>query len=413
MDLEYTVDTLPNGLKVAHRFVDCPDVSIRTHVANGSLEDPEGKSGLMHLVEHFMYRMQGVDIKAGIESLTGRGLNGVTSPENVTYSVRLPVERVGSYFDLWAPRILSNELDAKSFETERKVILQELAPAEAPGSLPQYAINLRRSNFFPGSPFSNSPAGDSATVKSITLEEAEHAKTTRMHASNTGFVIVGGISRSDALGLAQSYLGRFSPGEVAQRSISIHPLISGYEEKSFPGVPVNMLQRYFQTPPNSEVDYLLVGAALDYLADGTASPLLQDLREKRGLVYVAGSRPNTQGYFTQLKGLGMIGVERFERDSIPKITQSIDAHLQQMADGDINEARLATVRDAFATTFYEHRLESIGSQSQTIMNLAFNNRTYSVADQFQTMRDITSSDLANVTRKYLQGPAFTLVILNN
>lgn len=73
IELNYDLISLSNGLPVALRRLDTPDVSISFSVNAGSIHETEGQYGLTHLVEHLFFRSpDGSNLKENLLQITGR-----------------------------------------------------------------------------------------------------------------------------------------------------------------------------------------------------------------------------------------------------------------------------------------------------------------------------------------------------
>ena len=134
--LAQTSYTLPNGLEVVldplpgHR-----SVAVVVSVEVGHRDQPEGWSGLAHMVEHLMF--QGTRAAPGeflsrIEALGGSQMNGVTSADTTSYTEVVPSEQLAHVLWLEADRFatLPAAIDERVIEEQRRVIARERTERE-------------------------------------------------------------------------------------------------------------------------------------------------------------------------------------------------------------------------------------------------------------------------------------------
>ena len=127
---EFRDATLPNGLRIAAE-IDSRSYSAAFgyFVRAGSRDEIDAESGLSHFLEHMMFkgtdRRSAEDVNRELDELGGQS-NAYTSEEQtVYYSTVLPKFQdrlVDLLTDMMTPK-----LDEEEFNTERQVILEEIA----------------------------------------------------------------------------------------------------------------------------------------------------------------------------------------------------------------------------------------------------------------------------------------------
>ncbi|MFK8114781.1 MAG: M16 family metallopeptidase [Rubripirellula sp.] len=130
---EFREATLPNGLRVAAE-VDQRGYSAAFgyFVRAGSRNEVDMESGLSHFLEHMMFkgtsRRSAEDVNRELDELGGQGNAYTTEEQTCYYSTVLPKFQ-DRMVDLLTD-MLSPSLDEGEFETERQVILEEIAKYE-------------------------------------------------------------------------------------------------------------------------------------------------------------------------------------------------------------------------------------------------------------------------------------------
>jgi zinc protease len=106
-------------------------VSLRYVVRAGSLQDPPGKDGLAHLLEHLLVRgAPGAESLVEAARAAGANLNAYTSREVTTYVLDAPAEAFGPLAERLVRAITNPVLQAAQIDKELGVIGQEGARAE-------------------------------------------------------------------------------------------------------------------------------------------------------------------------------------------------------------------------------------------------------------------------------------------
>jgi zinc protease len=136
--------TLPNGMRYAIMKNATPEkqVSLRLRIGSGSLEESDAQQGLAHFLEHMAFRgsksVADGEVKKSLERLglqMGADTNAFTAQTQTVYKFDLARNDAASIDrGLLLMRETCNELtlDAKTFATERGVVLSEYRLSDTP-----------------------------------------------------------------------------------------------------------------------------------------------------------------------------------------------------------------------------------------------------------------------------------------
>lgn len=202
--------TLPNGLEVyvipQHRT---PAVNHTLWVKAGAADEPSGKTGVAHYLEHLMFKgtpeVPSGDYSKLIEGLGGTH-NAFTSDDFTGYYVTIAKEHLGAVMQLEADRMMHIAPDAEESARELQVVLEERAqrienrPAarlgEAMGK-PLYGDH----------PYARPIIGWPEELAALTLEDAMAFYAEHYHAANMQLVLAGDVTLEEAKALAQKHYG--------------------------------------------------------------------------------------------------------------------------------------------------------------------------------------------------------------
>lgn len=202
-DPEWRFGTLPNGLRYAVRKNGVPpgQVSVRLHMAVGSLMEQDSEKGFAHLLEHLSFRgsskvpdgeskrvWQRLGVTFGSDS------NASTTPVSTTYKLDLPNATEASLDQsmmILADMMAAPNITTQSLTLERPVVLAEQRESLGPRDRFQ---DVRRRLLFAGQRFADRPV--IGTVETLTGSTAESVRAFHQRwyrPERTTLVIVGDL----------------------------------------------------------------------------------------------------------------------------------------------------------------------------------------------------------------------------
>ena len=288
MRIEQT--TLPSGLTViSGTLPDFESASLMVVVNAGARDEIEARNGVAHFLEHMAFKgtttRSAFDIAVQIECL-GADINAFTSREVTAYYIDGPRDVMAEALTILGDVLTASRFDPADIDLERGVIAQEIARRnDNPGALCGEGLYATA---YPDHPMGRTILGNPDFVATAARDDllafiGQHYLTGRMVVVATGNIehawLVDAVVKSFAT-LPQGATGK-------ER---VKPVYAGgqhlYFRKDFS--QVNMALAFPSVAldaPTQIAHQLLAGA----LGEGMSSPLFQEVREKRGLVYGVGA----------------------------------------------------------------------------------------------------------------------------
>ena len=206
--------TLANGLQVIavpnHR---APVVTHMVWYKVGAADDPRGKYGLAHFLEHLMFKGTKTvgpgEFSRIIASLGGRE-NAFTSYEYTAFYQTVAREHLERMMQLEADRMANLTLDPALVDAERKVIAEERRQTveSSPGRRLGEAMDAE---LYAGSPYAVPVLGWSENIQGLGQTDVEQYYH-RWYAPNNAVLVVSGDITADELRpLAEKYYGPLKP----------------------------------------------------------------------------------------------------------------------------------------------------------------------------------------------------------
>jgi predicted Zn-dependent peptidase len=331
--------TLPNGL----HFIVCerheaPVVSFHTYVNAGSVDDPQGETGIAHMFEHMAFKgtsaigsINWPDEKKAIEQVEsiydrlqaeenngpradpekikslraelstatdranalvqpdvypgliekngGAGLNAQTGLDATEYFYSLPSNRAELWFVLESQRFLDPVF--REFYKERDVVMEEYrmrVESSPQGKLLQAFL----ATAFEAHPYRIMGTGWPSDIQHLRSEDAARFFKTYYVPSNITIAIVGDISPADARRMADKYFGPLPKRPAPPLVHTVEPPQAGIKRADVESPSQPLLILGYKRPDQYDKDDPVFDVISGLLTEGRTSLLYRDMvRDKK------------------------------------------------------------------------------------------------------------------------------------
>ncbi len=214
------VFTLANGLEVV--VIEDPRMPAVVHMVwykAGSADEPRGKSGVAHYLEHLMFkgtRTHGPGEFSRLVAVNGGRENAFTALDYTGYHQTVARDRLELVMKLEADRMANLAVTEEQAAPELLVVLEERRTRidNEPGA---QLDEQMRAILFPDHPYGISIIGREHEIRALTLADAR-AFYARHYAPNNAILVVAGDIALDALKpLVEKYYGAIPARELAPR----------------------------------------------------------------------------------------------------------------------------------------------------------------------------------------------------
>jgi zinc protease len=264
--------TLPNGLETVviedHR---APVVVQMVWYRIGSADEPPGKSGIAHYLEHLMFKgtekLEPGELSKTVTANGGMD-NAFTSYDYTAYFQRIASDRLPLVMEMEADRMANLRIGEDDWQAERQVVLEERAQRvdSDPGSL---FAEERNATLFYNHPYGRPVIGWRAEMEGLTRDDALAWYDNHYSPNEAILILAGDVTPEKARELAEKYYGpipakgeaepRIRPQEPDQRS-------PRRMEMTDPRVPQPVMTRSYLAPERNSGDQA-DAAALTVLAE--------------------------------------------------------------------------------------------------------------------------------------------------
>lgn len=406
-----TAYTLDNGLRViVYQDTTAPVISVNVWYRVGSKDEPAGKRGMAHLMEHMMYKGSknvGPEEHSKLIDQAGGQDNAFTRDDVTGYWARLPKEKLDLALFLFAEQMHNLVLTQENLDSEREVVKEEWR-VRLENQPVSKAFDKFRDIAFAGTPYAKGPEGYMEDLDSITLEDLENFYRTYYAVNNAVLVVAGDVRPAEVLSLAKKHFGAIPKAQTpSPMPITLPPQTQMREETLEMAVQLPVIIGGYRLPGSNHPDQPILEVISLILSGGQSARLYKQLVREQQISVAAG------GFPLVFKDLGtMLIYAFFTPDKDPtKVKEALLAEIERLANEPIDEKEIQKAKNQL-TAQYVFSLDSISRVANAIAEAEVIYGDYKEFEKAKTKYDaITAADVQRVAQTYLQRENLTLVTL--
>lgn len=385
------ITRLDNGLIIAtDRVPAARSVAIGVWVGIGSRDEPQERSGVSHFLEHLLFKgttsRSATDISRAVDRVGG-DINAFTAKEYTSYYCRMPTRHAVMGLDLLGDVLTRSTLTGADVESERQVILEELAMDD--DSPDDVALRTLTRQIFPDHGLGRDTAGERETVRAITADDIrgffrDHYTTGGTVVAVAGDIDHDGIVDAVARAFADMPNGDGRVLRHAPDAAGPDVAIDDDSEQVHVAIGGRSLQR-------DHVDREALDVVNHVFGGGLSSRLFDEIRERRGLaysVYSATSSYADTGAWTVYAG------------SMPEHAAEVELlvrrEIDRLVSDGISDDEL-DVAIGYLTGAYELGLEDTGARMSRLGGMLVTlGKVHSVEEQLARWDKVSHDDVRRV-----------------
>ncbi len=340
--------TLPNGLKVvAVQMPHLHSAELALYIKVGGRNDPPGKAGLAHFLEHMLFRgteefPTSLDIETAFETIGG-SINASTDEECTCFFSRLHPGEVPRGVEILSSMLLRPLL--ADLEIEKRIITEEALDDLSEKGDDVNPHNLASRLLWPGHPLGEPTIGTLETIASFTSEDLRRHLETYYRPGNGVLVVAGNFEPELLFAAAESHFSSWLPGRVPEIS-------PPREEQQDPRATFVAdadsqahLQLSFRSVCRHDPRIMSLRLLRRILCGSGCARLHMNLRERLGIVYSVDANIaayEETGYFSIELSTGAENLATAVAETLAEVTR--------LAKGPVPPQELERVRRSY---FYE------------------------------------------------------------
>ena len=217
--MEFFETTLDNGLEVVAEYnPQAHSAALAFFVKTGSRDECDENWGVSHFLEHMVFkgtpRRSAADVNRELDEI-GSNANAFTSEEQTVYYAPILPEYQRKAMDILSD-ILRPSLREDDFNTEKKVILEEIAKYEDQPPFGAHEKTMAR--HFANHPLGRSVLGTVNSVGDLTPEQMRSYFEQRYSPSNITLVATGKVDYDDLVKQAEQTCGHWERFEAPRET---------------------------------------------------------------------------------------------------------------------------------------------------------------------------------------------------
>jgi predicted Zn-dependent peptidase len=386
---------LDGGLRVVTEAVpSVRSVAFGLWVRTGSRDETPEQAGVSHFLEHLLFkgteRHSAIEISELFDGM-GAAVNAATSKESTHLHARLLDEHLPEALDLASEMFLSPALPPDEIDSEREVVLEEIAMYE---DEPQDRVHdVLAEAMFGEHPLGRRVLGTADVIGSIPVGEIAAYHRARYAAPAIVLAAAGHLEHERIVGLAREHLN--PPAEASQ-------------SPNGAGEPEGVRFRFY--PKETEQYHVCFGgpgiarnderrfalSVLDSAFGGSVSSrLFTEVREKRGLAYSVGS------YTEQFVDRGAVALYVGTReDNVSEACEIIGRELVRLRDGGLNGEELRRAKEHIKGRMVLSLESTSARASRIARGILFDVPLMSLDEMLERIESVTADEVAELAGEF-------------
>ncbi|MBI3679757.1 MAG: insulinase family protein [Acidobacteria bacterium] len=455
--------TLGNGLHfIVLERKEAPVVSLVTHVNVGSANDPAGKTGLAHMLEHMAFKdtdslgttnwpeekkwlaqveavydkleseknkgLRGsaetvrkleAELRAAIEKANGFvdkeayskviqqsggvGINAFTSTDATVYFYSLPANRVELWF-LLTSQVFRQPI-MREFYKERDVVREERRMRMESSSQGKMLEALIQTSFL-GHP-QRSLIGYASDIENLRAKDSEALFKQYYVPSNMVMVLAGEVDPKEVKRLADQYFPALPAGPAPPRVITVEPPQEGERRVAVETPSQPLLYMAYKRPEPSHPDDAPLQVLAGALSSGRTGVLYKEMVEQKKLSLVAAA--DSTGLGSKYPGIFVFIAAPAVGRTTEENEKAMLEIIERVKKEKFEDAVLERVKNQVRARLIRGLDSNMGMAQQLASNYINDGDWRRMFTRIQDIQKVTAEDLQRVATTYFVEKARTAV----
>ncbi|XTZ19366.1 MAG: M16 family metallopeptidase, partial [cyanobacterium endosymbiont of Rhopalodia fuxianensis] len=442
---------LDNGMKfIVMENHDAPVVSFVTYADVGAVDEPDGKTGVAHFLEHLAFKgtkdigttnyaaekplldqldtlfsqmkaaqaagkikeaeqlaqeFQKVQTEANqyvqqnafgqiVETAGGVGMNAATSSDWTTYFYSFPSNKLELWMSLESERFL--EPVFREFYKEQDVILEErrLRTDNSPiGKMMEAFLDIA----FTKHPYKRPVIGYNQDILSLTREDVRQFFETYYGPDNLTFAIVGDVSPKQVQQLAQVYFGRYSAKPKPPRVTDVEPQQTEAKEVTLELLSQPWYLEGYHRPAITHRDHAVYEVMATLLSSGRTSRLYQSLVEKKKVALVAQGFNGFPG--DKYPNLMLFYAQTAPNGTVDQVGKALEQEIERLKKEFVTNQELQRVKTQLRAALVGSLDSNLGMARSLIEYEVKTGSWRNLFEQLTAVEAVSAADIRRVAEK--------------
>ncbi len=329
---------LPNGVRVLAiplPHVDSANVSV--FVRTGSRHESARLNGISHVVEHMAFKgthernCQQINLDA--ERL-GAEVNAHTDKDHTAYHMRGMARHAGVFVRMLGDIVRNSTFPEAELERERQVILHEYTEDEDDALSTAYKLFDKAC--YGLHPVAQPVIGTRRNIERFSRDELLGYVQRQYTGANVVVGVAGNVEVAEVLREAERAFGGMPAGQPNE--VAVPAYRGGVSSRGQAGYSQSHVVLGFPIPPQHDDASHAAVVAAALFGEGMSSPLMDRLREQRGLVYYAACSADVSDLCGQFVIEASTSPQQLD-EFFSEVSALLRSHAQGVSKVDLERAR--------------------------------------------------------------------------
>ncbi|MDQ2903259.1 MAG: insulinase family protein [Chloroflexota bacterium] len=387
---------LSNGLQiVAQPMPDFESVAVSYYVRTGSRDEPESDiAGISHFLEHMVFKgtstLDWQQITLEFNKI-GAELNAFTSHEATVYYARVLDEYLERALELLSD-MMYPRLDEKDFETEKEVIINEIARSEdQPYSL---AFRSMVRAYFGEHALGHDVLGSRESIRDMRVEQMRNYWQRRYAANNLILAVAGQFDWEQLVRLAEQHCSAWRSGESGRDTTPYEPAHASNNVIVDEKLKQQIMFVAMPTVGIQDPDYYAAALGGSILGDGDGSRIYWNIHQK-------GLAESASAGIWSLEGTGMLLLEANSTpQEAPRVLKMLRAELDSLLEDGVFEDEMRRAKDKWISHLVLSSESTFARMRSLSSDWVTENRLVSIDEEIERVEKISADDVMRALRRF-------------
>ncbi|MGK7956042.1 MAG: M16 family metallopeptidase [Crocosphaera sp.] len=447
---QVTEFTLDNGMKfIIKENHDAPVVSFVTYADVGGTDEPDGKTGVAHFLEHLAFKgttkigttnyekekevlnrldQISADLKAAkkagneeeikqltvafqevqeeaasyvqqnafgriVETAGGVSINAQTSPDATLYFYSFPSNKLELWMSLESERFL--EPVFREYYKEQNIILEErrLRTENNPIGM---MVEAFLDTAFTQHPYKRPTIGYNEDIRNLTRQDIRDFFNTYYGPNNLTISIVGDVNPEKVQQLAQVYFGRYGEKPEPPKVTKVEPKQEETREVTLKLASQPWYLEGYHVPALSHPDSAIYQVISTLLSSGRTSRLYKSLVEEKQVALVA------QGFngfpSDKYPNLMLFYAQTAPKKSIEEVDKALSLEIEKLKNEPVFEQELQRVKNQLRAGLLRSLDSNLGMAKALVEYEVKTGSWRNLFEQVEAIESVTSADIQRVAK---------------
>lgn len=409
---------LDNGMKVlVKQDSRAPVVVAQVWYRIGSSYEPDGITGVSHVLEHMMFKGTSKYPKGEFNRIiaeNGGNDNAFTGRDYTAYFQTLEKSRLAVSMELESDRMRGILLDKDEFAKELNVVIEErrLRTEDKAESKVYEKFNEVA---FPGHPYGRPVIGWMRDLEKLKVEDLHKWYQRYYSPANAVLVVVGDVEPSEVIDMAKKYYGSLKSTEVEapeKHKVADQNTTKRITVKAPANVPYVIIGFHVPAvvdkPENDWEPYAL--EVMSAILDGGSAARFSDQLVRGQQVATAVS--TSYDPFARLAGYFLIDGNPARERNVEQLEKAVLEQLKMLQENPVSETELRRVKaQIIASNVYERDSVFYQAMKLGLMETTLNNWRLSETHN-ERLQAVTAEQVKYVASKYFLPENMTVAVLD-